>query len=163
MKTAAWLVGVAAMVAVTACGKKEEGAAAAATPPTSEGCTAEHTKVDELGFCIKMPPAYTYKGIRNGTNAWWLSSSAADPVMSVDVFQSDGINDLLGDEIGKDGITGTKGDLPGGKWKLSQRGATTSCDVQVNGPKGIIGCGQSGDAKSAAKVCDICKTVRAIK
>jgi hypothetical protein len=120
--------------------------------------------VDELGFCLKVPAGYQYKGVRNeGKQAWWLPTSAADPVIMVDLMKSTEINDLLDDEIGKNGKTGTKGDLPGGKWALIESGGTARCDVQIKGPKGAIGCGLSGTKDSVQKACEICKTVRAIK
>lgn len=150
------------VVAVSACKKSDEPKAESARPVEGAPCSPEHTKIEELGFCVKVP------------KTWEREPNAKEgSVTRVSWFRvgEGGVFEIRVDPEGTmpaefngsypSHTSVTKGELAGGKgkWRLSHDGKSGVAQAMVTGPKGLISWGLSADLKSLEASLDLCKTI----
>jgi len=122
----------------------------------------------EGGFCVKVPKEWEVMPVeKDGTRSafqWFRKGQGGVFIVSVNSDPSQKIPDDMTKTIGtpKDqNPTVTQGELAGGKgkWVLSIWKKQGGTNTLVQGAKGIISCGATGDDKSASEMLELCKTL----
>jgi hypothetical protein len=124
----------------------------------SAGCTAEHTKIDEFGICIKVPKAWTVDS-KTPTEVVWFRKGEGGSFSITFNPEATPYADME-DAIGK-GPGTQKGELFGGKSKWAYRSSGTSAifKVSVQSAKGLVSCSESGSEAGVKSTFEICKSI----